>query len=37
MQAQIACRYSVRLDVSEVITVPSLRHLADLIQHHRPD
>jgi hypothetical protein len=29
MQAQIACRYSVRPDVSEVITVPSSRHLAD--------
>lgn len=36
LTAEIASRYGVRLDLSEVITVPSLRHLADLIRQHRP-
>jgi hypothetical protein len=36
LTAEIACRYGVRLDLSDVVTVPSLRHLADLIRQHRP-
>ncbi len=33
LTAEIACRYGVRLDLSTVITAPSLRHLVDLIRH----
>ena len=36
LTAEIACRYRVRLDLSEVIGARSLRHLADLIRQRTP-
>jgi amino acid adenylation domain-containing protein len=36
LAAEIACRYQVRLQLSEVIGAPSLRHLADLVRDRAP-
>lgn len=36
LAAEIACRYHVRLELSEVISARSLRHLADLVRRRTP-
>lgn len=36
LAAEIACRYQVRLELSEVIGARSLRHLADLVRERTP-